>query len=136
MSVRLKPWRPPSRGRLPEDWHPAKSQKNVYCRSDRAVLQLEILEVEDRRWIHAWVWFERHGAHRRIPSHRDLCEIKEVFIGRERPAVQLFLRAYDGKHDGVLHLFAPEDGDLSQLHPLVDVSIAAGDREYSEARRG
>lgn len=65
-------------------------------------------ERDGRRWIRVSM-----SRRRRLPSYEDMCLVKDVFVGRERLAVQVFARAKDHVNINpcVLHLWSCLDGD-------------------------
>lgn len=66
------------------------------------------LEDDGKRWLHV-------SASRpaRVPSYRDLCMVKSIFIGDSRKAVQVFAPASEhvNIHPYCLHLWSCLDGD-------------------------
>ena len=71
---------------------------------------------DGRAWLH--LSMSRRDGH--LPSWRDLREAKDLFIGRDRKAIQVLPSAneYVNINPGVLHLWCCLDGD-----PLPDFRI-------------
>jgi hypothetical protein len=65
-------------------------------------------ERDGKRWMH--VSFSRAN---RLPSWDDLRKVKDIFIGRERLAVQVLPKARDyvNHHPHTLHLWSCLEGD-------------------------
>jgi hypothetical protein len=66
------------------------------------VIVSERVELDGRRWRHV------SCSHKhRIPTYEELCEVKDVFIGRERCALQVFPEESQkvNIHPNVLHLW-------------------------------
>jgi hypothetical protein len=65
-------------------------------------------EFDGKRWIHLSV------SHRsRLPSWKELRDVKDLFIGKDRLAIQVLPREKDyyNFHPNVLHLWCCLDGD-------------------------
>lgn len=74
-------------------------------------------ERDGDRWIHVSVsaGMERPNGRQvqQLPSYKQLCEVKDLFIGPGRKAVQVFppRTEHINIHPCVLHLFALVEGD-------------------------
>jgi hypothetical protein len=99
---------------LPASWredHKVISPKMAVYMHRRAplVVLLSCTRYRDeRRWLHASVSHEN-----RLPNWEDLREVKDVFIGRDKRALQVLPAAeeYVNIHPRVLHLWHCVDGD-------------------------
>ncbi len=81
----------------------------VFSRSDGLrVIATVAIEKDDRRWLH--VSCSRRA---RIPSYEDLAAVKELFVGRDRLALQVFPPAAEhvNYHPHTLHLWSPLTGE-------------------------
>jgi hypothetical protein len=77
-------------------------------RHGQTVITSGNVEQDGKRWLHV------STAHpRRLPSWEELREVKDIFIGRERQAVQKFPKQseYVNIHPNCLHLWCCLDGD-------------------------
>lgn len=98
-----------------------------YVRDGHAVSRKELLQVmcsarieaDGKRWLHV-------SASRRtkIPSWQDMKEVKDIFIGKERKAIQVFAPESEhvNVHPYVLHLWSCLDED-----PLPDFRLPNGE---------
>lgn len=91
---------------------------------DLAVTRTVGVELDGRMWVHVAV-----SHPKRMPTWDDLSLVKRLFIGDERPAVQVHPVASEhyslrgeGRAERVLHLWAPLTGGL----PLPDFLAARG----------
>jgi len=80
----------------------------MHCRAPLKVMMTAKIERDERRWLHVSV-----SHNDRIPDWRDLREVKDIFIGRERRALQVLPpeAEYVNIHPRVLHLWSCLDGD-------------------------
>lgn len=89
---------------LPSDWYPAKQAAGVWHRKDglAVMLSVEVKADDPRKWLH--VSLSRRD---RLPSWDDLRAVKDVFVGRDRTAIQVFPPAgeYVNTNPNVLHLW-------------------------------
>lgn len=93
---------------LPLGWDKVNMNSWVNKRTGLAV----ILTVEEHsiggNWLHVSV-----SRQTRIPTYQDMCLVKELFIGRESKAIQIF--APESEHvnhnPNVLHLWARIEGN-------------------------
>lgn len=81
----------------------------MFKRSDGLIVLLDWSEKRDGRlWIHASMSFVD-----RLPKYADLCEVKRIFIGKDRTAIQVF--APESKHVNIhpycLHLWSCTEGN-------------------------
>lgn len=79
----------------------------AYSHTDgRSVLASITTESDGRQWLHVSV-----SRRNRLPSWEELREVKELFVGRERVALQVLPRTseYINVHPFVLHLWAVAD---------------------------
>jgi hypothetical protein len=74
----------------------------------KTVIMSAAVEQDGKVWIHASV-----ARPDRIPSYEELVEVKNLFIGPGRKAVQIFapMREHVNIHPNCLHLWACFDGD-------------------------
>jgi len=73
---------------LPSKWAelPFDGLSKKYRRVDRLqVIATVDLHKDGRKWLH--VSLSRHD---RLPSYSDLLEVKDLFVGREHKAIQVF----------------------------------------------
>jgi len=100
---------------LPASWRPVAApgfQRMQACyehlRAPLRVLMTCKRERDEKLWLHVSVCHQR-----RLPDWEDLREVKDVFVGRDRLAVQVLPRAADyvNIHSNVLHLWSCLDGD-------------------------
>ena len=94
---------------LPGGWRymsmPAHQFEGIaFVRHDglKVLFSFEWQDGDSREWLHVSV-----SRPDRIPSWEDLREIKDIFIGRDRKAVQILppKDEYVNCHPNVLHLF-------------------------------
>lgn len=95
---------------LPPEWHRiAKGDDGgAFERHDGLrVIASMCRESDGRRWVHVSASRER-----RLPSWRDLRDVKNLFLGRERLAIQVLPNESDyyNLHPFCLHLWCCLDG--------------------------
>lgn len=98
---------------LPPEWR-EDSETGTFggrvWRSRDGLLVLASMRVEDdgHSWLH--LSFSRKD---RLPSYRDCCRVKRVFIGPKNKAIQVFPSEDEhvNFHPRCLHLFHRLDGD-------------------------
>lgn len=107
---------------LPEAWQVASvAMDGVKWRlafDGRTVIMSGAVELDGKRWLHV------STAHpRRLPTWAEFAEVKDVFIGRERYAVQVMppRSEHVSIHPNCLHWFSCVDG-----HPLPDFTRGGG----------
>ena len=105
---------------LPAGWRVFQEMGNctVYMGGVlRVFVEVEIQNDSDY-WIHLSV-----SRTDRIPSYMELCEIKALFIGLEKKAIQVFPAQSEhyNFHPNCLHLWSPLDSD-----PLPDFRYPTG----------
>jgi hypothetical protein len=82
----------------------------AYMRGDGlfVIFTADRLQGDGKTWLH--VSMSRKS---RIPSYQDMCDVKFLFIGKERQAIQIF--APEAKHINIhpycLHLWCALEGD-------------------------
>lgn len=95
----------------PEGWRIVQPWGDGYGLEERSGLRVLVSTApyEDREWMH--VSLSRKD---RLPSYADLQYVKEVVIGNDRWAAQLFPPRTDhvNLHQFCLHLWVPLDGAL------------------------
>ena len=96
---------------LPPTWRVAteRGDGKAYMRADGlSVILSAAVEQDGRRWLHVSL-----ARRTRLPSWDDVRQVKELFIGRDRPAVQVLPAAsrYINIHPHCLHLWSCLDGD-------------------------
>lgn len=67
-------------------------------------------ERDEKLWLHLSI---SHA--KRLPTWHDLREAKDIFIGKDRVALQILPREaeYVNRHPNVLHLWCCLDGDVT-----------------------
>jgi hypothetical protein len=65
--------------------------------------------MPDRVWLHVSL-----SRPNQMPSYQDMCEVKALFIGSDRRAIQIFAEAsqHINIHDYCLHLWCSVEGNL------------------------
>lgn len=107
---------------LPVEWHIAEDGgegKAFVNRMRRlSVIVSGDIELDGRRWVHFSV-----ASPDRLPSWDTLVEMKELFLGKERKAIQVIppRTEHVNIHKNCLHLFVCLDGD-----PLPDFTRGSG----------
>ena len=91
---------------LPAPWRPVPSPTpgaNAYQRPGLVVLVSADIELDGRPWLHASV-----SRRDRLPSWEDLNEVKDIFVGKDRKAVQVLPPEVEkvNVHPFCLHLFS------------------------------
>lgn len=92
---------------LPVAWH--RRSEGVYeSHWGLRVLVSCCIERDGRRWLHVSV-----SRATKIPSWSDLREVKDIFVGRDRLAIQILPpeAEYVNFHPHVLHLWSCLDGE-------------------------
>ena len=107
---------------LPVDWElgSALSDGQVYLRRDGLLCIVSAaLELDNRRWLHVSV--SRRNS---LPNYKEVKEVKKLFVGKDRLAIQIFPREnqHVNLHLYVLHLFACLEEDC----PLPDFTHGTG----------
>lgn len=103
---------------IPSTWHrephpmgPGADREVAVFRHDSgmAVLISAARHQDGRRWLHVSV-----SRRNRLPSWEDLRQVKDVWIGQDRVAVQVLPRARDyvNIHPFCLHLWCCLDEDV------------------------
>lgn len=96
---------------LPDGWRIVQPWGDGYAYQLRDGLRVicSTAEYEGREWMH--VSMSRKD---RLPSYNDMKHVKEVLIGNQRWAAQLFPPACDhvNIHEFCLHLWCPLTGSL------------------------
>lgn len=81
-----------------------------YMRKDHmTVIASGATELDGRKWLHV------SCAHpTRLPSWKELMEVKEIFIGRDRAAIQVIppKAKHINIHPNCLHLWCCLDGEI------------------------
>jgi hydroxyacyl-ACP dehydratase HTD2-like protein with hotdog domain len=74
----------------------------------KVIFTADNLEGDGKTWLH--VSMSRRS---RIPTYDDMKEVKEIFVGRDRQAVQIFPKESEhiNIHPYCLHLFCAVEGD-------------------------
>ena len=92
------------------------------------VLKSKSTTSDGRHWIH--VSMSRPS---RCPTHEELSEVKDLFIGTDIEAYQVFAKKEEhvNVHQYCLHLWAPVDGKrcVANLQDLVNEEVCS-DWEY------
>lgn len=80
-----------------------------YLRADGASVLFTVGRQDDgKRWLHVSIVVPEG-----LPTYEDLCELKRIFVGQKRQAIQVFppRSKHVNIHDRCLHLWACLDGD-------------------------
>lgn len=89
---------------LPIDWSEIKTMSGVYVRKDglNVVLSVEMKKSDPRKWLH--VSLSRQD---RLPSWDDIKDVKDLFVGKDKTAAQIFppKDEYINHNPNVLHLW-------------------------------
>jgi hypothetical protein len=91
--------------RIPVDPRVGEDYGRIYVKHGTLKVILSAAEYDDqRRWLHVSV----SRRNRELPSWQAMCEVKDLFIGPERLALQLHppRSQYVNIHPGVLHLWS------------------------------
>lgn len=81
----------------------------AYAHRDGRHVLLSVGRHDDgRNWLHVSVTVPK-----RIPFYAELCDVKDLFIGRDRQAIQVFppRDRHVNIHERCLHLWSCLDGD-------------------------
>lgn len=91
---------------LPVPWQHALATEQVAFEGRGLFVIMSASLYNGERWLHVSA-----SGRGRVPSYAELAEIKRVFVGRDRLALQLFPPAAEhvNIHPHVLHLWAPLD---------------------------
>ena len=76
--------------------------------------QLQVIFTADKLWGDGKTWMHVSMSRRfRLPSYEDMTEVKDIFIGKTRQALQIFSRAdrHVNIHPYCLHLWCAVEGD-------------------------
>jgi hypothetical protein len=96
---------------LPDGWRIVQPFGDGYAYEERTGLRVIVstADYDDREWMHVSV-----SRKDRIPSYEDLKYVKEIMVGNDRWAAQLFPPAADhvNIHQFCLHLWVPLTGSL------------------------
>lgn len=92
----------------PLEYLPFRYVGNVGSAQGLLVICTATRERDGKRWLHASM-----SRRARLPSYEDMCLVKDVFVGRERLALQVFARSsqHVNINPFVLHLWSCLDGD-------------------------
>jgi len=101
---------------LPPSWsesppfdlgHPCHGIK-CFRRNDGLNVLFSYFDMDGKPWLHVSM-----SRHKRIPSYEDMLAVKNIFVGNDRQAIQVFPRTE--KHlninEYVLHLWCGLEGD-------------------------
>lgn len=106
---------------LPPDWvliEVVEDGARWRHRTGMVVLASASQELDGRRWLHVSC-----SRPRRLPNWSEFKEVKDIFIGRHKKAIQILptQKEYVNIHPNVLHLFHCLDED-----PLPDFTRGSG----------
>lgn len=105
-------------GKLPQEWRevspplgplPGKWAQRWFVRKDGLLAGVDCeVKTDGRFWIHVSTSFSD-----KLPGYEDLAEIKRLFIGEDRKAIQVFppKSTHVNIHTNCLHLWAPYGDD-------------------------
>lgn len=101
----------PRKGEPPRNWKMVNqvSDGRSYLRPDGLLVLISCaIEDDGKRWLH--VSLSRRGC---APDYQDICIVKQLFIGDEHEAIQIFppKERYVNLYE-VLHLWHCFDGSL------------------------
>jgi len=91
---------------LPPKWKEIRSafpgQVTYMRKSGLAVIITASEKLDGRMWKHVSM-----SRQRSVPDYRDMCEVKEIFIGRDKKAIQVFPPESEhvNIHPNCLHLW-------------------------------
>lgn len=108
--------------RLPDHWRVAvRSEDGIHCVSDKFKLKAILsgcIEDDGKLWMHFSL-----SADRSVPNWEQMVKAKNIFLGEDSLAVQVFPRKvnYVNIHKHVLHLWECLDSD-----PVPDFSSGSG----------
>lgn len=94
---------------LPAMWWPMEGRLGWYeSHHGLRVCSSTAREKDGRVWLHVSV-----SRRDRVPSYDDLVRVKELFVGKERKAIQVFAPASEHVNvaENCLHLWCCIDGD-------------------------
>lgn len=94
---------------LPIAW--ARIEPGRFRRDDGLRVLISVcLELDGLRWLHVSFSYKD-----RFPTWDDVGEVKRIFVGDDRAALQVFPRARDyvNHHPNCLHLWSCLDGDVT-----------------------
>lgn len=97
---------------LPTGWGTARAYHRAYCKYDRLIVLVSCArQLDGKAWLHVSV-SRRNGA---IPSWEAMSEVKELFIGPDRTALQVMppQAKHVNIHPACLHLWCCLDGDVT-----------------------
>lgn len=96
---------------LPDGWSYLDRFGDGYRVTHRGGLRIIIsgAEYDGREWLHLSM-----SRKDRLPSYEDMKHAKEIFLGNDRWAAQLFppVKYHVNIHQFCLHLWCPVTGDL------------------------
>lgn len=95
---------------LPDGWEKNPETHDAFHHRRGFTVILNVLRYDDgKKWAH----FSMSRRDRKIPSWDELRWAKEIFLGKNRKAIQVLPpeSEYVNHHPGVLHLFACLDDD-------------------------
>lgn len=101
----------------PPNWHFIGPWGDGHCFAHKKGLRV-IIDCEEksdgRRWCHVSV-----SRKNWIPSHEDMCMVKDAFIGHDRYAYAIFppREVYVNIHPNCLHLWAALEGEDGRMLP-------------------
>lgn len=95
---------------LPDGWHVIDEYANAarWRRRDKLMVIGEVAVYDGKLWLHVSCSYPN-----RLPGWLELRAVKDLFVGKQRKAVQVMPgeAEYVNIHPYVLHLWAPLEGD-------------------------
>lgn len=96
---------------LPAGWYESPTHMGFWMRADglKVMLSVEAKDGDDRKWLH--VSLSRED---RLPSWDDVRTVKDIFVGRDKTAIQVLPpeSEYVNLNKTVLHLWCCLNKDL------------------------
>ena len=111
---------------LPADWRGGESCANAQWYHSRDGIKVLVeVEMQAMNSSHQELWLHLSMSRKdRVPTYTDVRRVKEMFIGKDRKAIQIFPAESEhyNLHPNCLHLWSPLERD-----PLPDFRTAGGE---------
>ncbi len=100
---------------LPPSWSQVRIEQSSPFFGQQLFLRrdgLKVIFTADRYWGKTWLHVSM-SRQKRLPSYEDMTDVKALFIGRDRQALQIFPPAskHVNIHNYCLHLWCALEGD-------------------------
>lgn len=94
---------------LPPSWtelSPISDTSRVFKKKNGLAVMVGIEKHDEKRWKHVSM-----SMRRRLPTHAEMCEVKDIFIGTEETAIHVFPSREEkvNIHPNCFHLFSALD---------------------------